>query len=289
MEKRQSKKTILNNNKPLKSFEEQFIISCENGDLELAKSLYLTIKNKKCYTYNYIFENTCFNNHLEVAKWLYTLKDHLIIDFNFNYIFKSSLVDEDLHELSKWIYSIKDEFIDPTDKIIIDNEIFKNVLLYGDNLKNVKWIYSLRNDINNDIDIYKFDRNDYNEIINKFCELDKLDFLEWFLSLNNDIIYDVNEAFINSCYFGNINIAKYLYSKENVDIHYKSEKVFLLSCASNKFEIAKWIYSLGKPLYIYDNYNYIISLCIHEKVDKKIINWLYSIQNKNYCLSNSIL
>ena len=53
------------------------------------------------------------------------------------------------------------------------------------------------------------------------------------------------DAFRYSCDYGNIEIAKWLYSLGNVNIHANNDYAFRYSCDNGHIEIAKWLYSLG--------------------------------------------
>lgn len=59
-------------------------------------------------------------------------------------------------------------------------------------------------------------------------------------------ICNLENSFVNTFYYGHLDISKWIYSFGNIDIHIYDEYPFRLSCIENHLESAKWLYSLDK-------------------------------------------
>lgn len=88
---------------------------------------------------------------------------------------------------------------------------------------------------------------------------------------------DIERAFRWSCSYGNIDIAKWLYSLDNVDIHADYDFTFIWSCRNNHLDVAKWLYSL-------DNFcTWVIDDAFNESCDNghlDVTEWLCSLQSR---------
>ena len=76
------------------------------------------------------------------------------------------------------------------------------------------------------------------------CEANDLDRMKSQKIPNIDII---NEALIDACCYGYIEIAEYLYNI-GADISQGSYSAFVVACRFDNFEIAEWLYELGSEI-----------------------------------------
>ncbi len=97
------------------------------------------------------------------------------------------------------------------------------------------------------------------------------------IHFNNDqIIKDI-------CYYGNIKIAKILFSK-GINIHINNDEPFRISCRNGHLKLAKWLYNISKnseiKINIYSNdSDAIIGASINDHLD--VVKWLYDIGGYN--------
>jgi len=83
------------------------------------------------------------------------------------------------------------------------------------------------------------------------CYNDQLNIAKWIYSFNNIYLHNPDYVvFPKVCGFGYHNTAKWLYSLD-IDIHVDNDEAFILSCQCGQLDMAKWIYSLG-GVNIYD-------------------------------------
>ena len=82
---------------------------------------------------------------------------------------------------------------------------------------------------------------------------EKCDNFRWFCYCKLGIIRGCKiclfDAFIWSCMYGDLWIAKLLYSCGDIDIHENNDEAFRLSCKFGHLYIAKWLYYIGDIYY----------------------------------------
>jgi hypothetical protein len=153
-----------------KSIVDAFILSCECGNLELAKCIVdINENNKKneYYQKNLInvnnelaFRQSCKFGRIDIAKWLYSLGVNIHVDDN--YVFYQSCISNDL-KMIRWLNSLS---------IVMQYDLFRISLMEG-SLDVAKWLY------NNSY----FDKNrirDNNDILFKICcSLNKINTIQW--------------------------------------------------------------------------------------------------------------
>jgi hypothetical protein len=116
--------------------------------------------------------------------------------------------------------------------------------------------------------------------LNIVCQSKFYDFGEWLLSLNPQKNI-CERVFVNLCYHGHLDAAKWLLSKRpNIDVTTKNNHAFVWACeyarqawSLNYLETAKWLLSL-KPYYyilVLDKFGCFVSYKIREP---KEIKWL---------------
>lgn len=93
-------------------------------------------------------------------------------------------------------------------------------------------------------------------------------------------------AFNSACFYGHINVIKWLYSIDG-KVAYTSDDLgntpFLNACADGDMEIIKWLYSTGTvDIYDIDCDGYTAFIWAFSYGDKSLAEWLYSISDSDY-------
>lgn len=187
-----------------------FIDSCENGHLEIAMWLYSLGNINNINKGHRAFINSCRNGHLEVSKWLYSLGG-INVHFKSNEALKISCENGHL-KTAKWLHS-KGASLD-----FLSYEVFEDSCLSGD-IKMVKWLYS--------IEFYKFS----DDLINKVYKCGHLNIVFWMYQL--EIYEDVNTYFTN-----NFNGNKF----ENIKNFFSSITNFYNNFKANKYENINFLF-----------------------------------------------
>jgi hypothetical protein len=122
--------------------------------------------------------------------------------------------------------------------------------------------------LSNDIDIFR----KYRHIFREFCCDEYLDIAKWLLSIDNrpfsSIIFPMDPRlvyqntirselelmFVQSCQYGEIETAKWLYSLGVIDVHIYQDSSFALSCSCGQIESVKFLLFVGnKYNYLYEH------------------------------------
>ena len=121
---------------------------------------------------------------------------------------------------------------------ILSDIMFTNSCI-GGHLETCKWIYSFGK-----IELSQF-------TFNYLCQLGNLDILRWIYdTVEIDIHYDNELAFITSCEYGKFDVAQWIYSLGNVKIEANGNQAFLGACHNNHIDIVYWLKSLRPDKYI---------------------------------------
>ena len=210
--------------------DEAIALACQENHLEMAKFLYslganIRVKNDWCVMIS------INRNNIEILKWIQSLN---IIDFNANnnYILRVCCNNGKL-DIIKWLHSLGQ-----IDMNILSDIMFTNSCI-GGNLETCKWIYSFGK-----IELSQF-------TFNFLCQLGNLDILKWIYdTVEIDIHYDNELAFITSCEYGKFDVAQWIYSLGNVKIEANGNQAFLTACHNNHIDIVHWLKSLKPDKYI---------------------------------------
>jgi hypothetical protein len=126
-----------------------------------------------------------------------------------------------------------------------------------------------------------FLRNNFDEkqIFIVVCYYGLLEVAKWIYSSCNINVHVFNdEAFKCSCYNGHLEVAKWLYyDVGDINIHIENDYVFIMSCSNGHLEVAKWLYSLGNVNIHFQNDKSFCFSCIHGHLE--VAKWLYSLGN----------
>jgi len=210
-----------------------FRMACSSGNIDLVKWLYdLDGKIKINVRDEEAFCNACENGHIEIAKWLLTLDSNIINRFNRNRVFSYACKNGHL-EVAKWLYN------DDVNIYYNYNSPFIDACENG-HIDVARWLYSLTDDTS------KFEINKF--ITRLFTYKGKLALVQWLQTyINND---NINECFVSSCRWNNLDIAQWLYSLEiKPDIHYNNDEPFIEACKYSRIDIAIWLKSICDDYY----------------------------------------
>lgn len=271
-----------------------FRFLCTDVKLEGAKILYNSSKqeNNKVNIHaldDSAFMQSCLKGDIATAKWLYELSkeddngkiniQHKYLGCSFYDIFMINCKNRNL-EMIKWLYELSKNEGDNNDKLNIhkDNHyIFKKCVVYG-SFEIIKWLYTILKSESeeNGSEIIKLNLDDSFKIC---CENNKRYILEWLYTISK---YDSDRnvismkawesGFRTSCYYGYIDIAKWLYEKQpNLAIHTEEHFAFRYSCINQHKEVANWLCTL-------DN-DYIILYDTNNKLVPKIKSFMTDLQD----------
>ena len=134
--------------------------------------------------------------------------------------------------------------------------------------------------------------------MNKISIIDDLDDFQWLFhhyiidnnlkGLKNIISYTntelrlLNKGFKNACYYGHIEIAKWLYSLDDkLNIHANYEEAFINACYNKHIEVAKWLMTLDdKPnVHAFNDYAFKFA-CYNRHIE--VAKWLVTICDSYY-------
>ena len=91
------------------------------------------------------------------------------------------------------------------------------------------------------INMNKIEYDQYIYILQKCCDMENIDFIKFLLSNVKFDKHNIDSEFALSCYNGKELSAKILYEEYNA---YLDEEIFKMTCYYGFLNIAKWIYSL---------------------------------------------
>ena len=251
------------NNNPHQIFFDRV---CGSGYLILAKWLNYFYENLDI---NSAFIASCQYGYIDIAKWLCQLNKNNKIDINYSFI---ASCENNHIDVAKWLYqlynnvSIDDAFINickngNMSSINIIEIQESNTLEYVPIGETIKWLYSL-------FDTDKFEL-EYDEHGNNFIEY----------------------SGIIVCVYGQLDIAKWLYSMGNINFNFS--QIFYKICSNGHIEVAKWLYYLKSKQYIENSFGgetfdsdheddqiYVIKNAFRISCEKGYVNlakWLYSL------------
>lgn len=107
----------------------------------------------------------------------------------------------------------------------------------------------------------------------EYCEKGDLDNVKKVISEHNlNIHYGENRAFRIACFYGHLDVAKYLHSI-GADPHDSDDFAFAMACRDGNIIMAKWLYSLGNTdIHTHDDYAFKYAWVNKHFV---IAKWLY--------------
>lgn len=241
----------------------EFLKICETDNLEMAQWLHSLNEFDVHRFKNKAFYISCKHNKLNIAKWIYSLNPNS--DFNLQSVFTSMCEINNL-EISQWVYSLGG--------ININEDCFDS-LSRGGYLNFAKWIQSLD----------EFDLNNQeNKMFYYAIIYGNLEFAQWLDDLYGIYIYDTESIFIDSCFGGHLNTAKWLYEIgdfEN-DLDEKKDDISITACRKNNIEIIKWVHNIYNDDINMDDM--FLIACLNGYLE--IAQWIYSL---NYCNVNDII
>lgn len=276
-------KIILQTNNPvdIHIFKNSFWCACRTGHLQIVKYLY-SFRDKISINvrgYNQAFYLSCANGHMPIARYLHkiSLKEGKKINIHYRHEkpFLSSCGNGHL-ETAQYLYELSVKQNNEIDIHVNNDESFHSSCCNG-HLEVAQWLYYLDQD-------YSFEINE--NLFLACCGNGSLEIIKWFYSLGINYVYGINSciprAFQLSCITGHLDMAKYLYSSEQIDIHLKKEKVFRTVCHNGHMEIVKWLYQLDSHNKIdihVKNENAFRKACVYNNIN--IVKYLFSIEEDN--------
>ena len=118
---------------------------------------------------------------------------------------------------------------------------------------------------------YMCDENQLNDAFIEVCREGYLDIAKCLYHPS----YDINWAFLYACQNGHLHVAKWLY-KFGINIAYIDNYVIIAACENGYLNMSKWLYSLG---FIIPDQNEFIVVCYFGRID--IVKWLIDIHYKS--------
>lgn len=165
-----------------------------------------------------------------------------LLKINGSYNFDNELYDFEILEVNNKLDldSIKSLLdINIINSLIINNNITKSMsyyflLKFACIIKNYKVAIFI-------INKNKIEYNHYTYILRKCCNIENVDSIKFLLSNVKFNKHNIDTEFALSCYNGKELSAKILYEEYNA---YLDEEIFKMTCYYGFLNIAKWIYSL---------------------------------------------
>lgn len=234
--------------------------SCRHGKLEIIKMICSVNKLNIRVNNDYAFRTSCEFGHLDVAKYLISLDDGINIHSDDEYAFRMSCKHGHM-KVCRYLISLKSN-----NKINIhaeEEDAFRKSCENG-HINIVKWLYSLAHEMPN-----------YSDSMSRMTNR------IWDCKIN---IHAKNRyAFRQSCYYGHLDIVKYLISKTNTEVDlYESIKSGCEEASANgHIRIVKYLLSKNIKFDLRDSFN---RSCQNNRL--KLVR--YFVLKKGYHLSKSL-
>ena len=107
------------------------------------------------------------------------------------------------------------------------------------------------------------------------CKKGNLDVAKWLYSRGVDIHADNEHAFRTACKNGHLDVARWLHSLGDIDIHVDDEYAFRKSCVNGHLHVARWLHSIGN-IYVHTMNNYTFKWSCRNN-HLVVAQWLYSL------------
>lgn len=93
----------------------------------------------------------------------------------------------------------------------------------------------------------------YNEAFFESCKHGQYEVCKWLYKIKGKEINEIpQKSFSNACINGNLKLVKWLINNYNINIHENNEYAFRWSCASNNLDVAKFLYFSGANIFTFD-------------------------------------
>ena len=108
------------------------------------------------------------------------------------------------------------------------------------------------------------------------CANSDIHILDWIHTVNPGITHRSRRYFPKACYSGNLDVAKWLYSKLSLNVHYSNDLLFRVVCKKGHLDVAKWLYyTVGGVDYAAEENNALYLATKHHKFE--VVTWLESL------------
>jgi hypothetical protein len=223
----------------LDQLKEKFLKHCLNDDVVSAQKVYdknlIDINQIECEITTpldiidifSLFECMCIKNHVEIVKWLITL-DIKCKDYNLGFV---SACAYDNRELAEHLH-------DESKCCDLDFNHAFMVCCFVGNFDMLKWLYSTFK-----VDIHVCDENPFLYAISQ----QYFGIARWLYDIsvkennNIDIRLDNDFAFRHSCYYGNVEMCKWLYKISGDKINKLDETYIQNATYSGNQELITWL------------------------------------------------
>ncbi len=236
---------------------------------------------------NELFKLCIKSNHIEIAEFILEkypeIKDTLNIWFQQNMYHLYSFVNI---EIIQWIYS------NFSLSLIIDRIGFIR-LCEMKRLKIVQWIYSLKP--------IKIKDDKYLQLLHRACISGYIEMFEWLFKIKRMKYIDLSYYFQKACEWGHLNIAQWIYQKNNNVVFSWEEEttndivdeitnetmtetttintnVFIKACLNGRLNVAIWLYSIYSSQINISEFDELVFRNACEKNYLEMAQWLLSVK-----------
>jgi ankyrin repeat protein len=217
-------------------YEEAFIIACKQGHLHVAKWL-LLIKPNVSINSEKAFIHACKHGHLHVVKWLLLIKPNISINSK-KKAFRHAC-NKGYLGIAKLLLSIN-PYLDVFES---DKSAVTAACIHG-HLPILKWIFlQYPRMMNNYCKNGFYINNNYNNGFYLACISGHLPVLKWLYRENNDVYNDSNaqSIFESACKNGHLHIIEWLHNINDDRINISFECALLKACEYGHLHVAKWL------------------------------------------------
>jgi hypothetical protein len=149
-----------------------------------------------------------------------------------------------------------------------NNEIFRFMYIFK-SAKILTWFINCIGLVN----------GDYNNMFKNACNDDDIEFAEWLWTKYNKEIDICFDLYLSVCFYGSINILKWLISINKINIHLQDELLFRSACENGDFIVAECLWNMSNKSINLHAVNEWAFRWACRNGNLKIAKWLWTISN----------
>jgi hypothetical protein len=214
----------------------EFMDACEAEDIFLAEQILKEHPDidvsENC---EFLFHTLCKTKKIKIAKWLWNIRPTIDVSAVNDYAFRVACTNQDI-EMAQWLLEIK-----PDINISFNNEeTFISACFC--NLELTQWLLSVKPEINISAQ--------NNRAFVEACKHLRIDIAKWLLTLNSNIILDIDQKMLFKNIFIGMDMEKieWFHSISKLDKE-TYDWAFMYACRWGTLDVVYWV--LSKKPYAY--------------------------------------